>query len=144
LVIAGAPGWKAGALERDLQALHRSGGVRFLGYTPPEDLPLLYAGAAAFVYPSLYEGFGLPPLEAMASGVPVLVSGRSALPEVVSDAGIIIDPDDAQGTASALQSLLQDPAQRAVLAARGRTRASTFTWERCARATMLAYQQALQ
>ncbi len=144
LVIAGAPGWKAGALENDLHALNRRAEIRFLGYVPPDDLPFLYAGAAAFVYPSLYEGFGLPPLEAMASGVPVLVANRSALPEVVGDAGVFIDPVDPPGTAAALRSILEDPQRRAQLGERGAARAGAFTWQRCAQATLLAYADALQ
>src|SRR6185295_16413618 len=92
LVVAGAVGWRAKTLERQLQALASRGEIRFLGRVADDDLPFLYAGAAAFVFPSLYEGFGLPPLEAMASGVPVLVSDRASLPEVMSDAGIRLDP----------------------------------------------------
>ena len=99
LVVAGAKGWRAADLERELRGLADRGRIRFLGFVPGEALPDLYAGAAAFVFPSLYEGFGLPPLEAMASGVPVVTSGRASLAEVVGDAGLVLDPDDPAGTA---------------------------------------------
>ncbi|MEO9137029.1 MAG: glycosyltransferase family 1 protein, partial [Casimicrobiaceae bacterium] len=92
LVIAGAKGWRAGDLEKALRALVESGLIRFLGYVSDDDLPILYAGAAAFVFASMYEGFGLPPLEAMASGIPVLVADRTSLPEVTGDAALKLDP----------------------------------------------------
>lgn len=143
LVVAGARGWQAHDLERDLARLTDAGEVRFLGHVPSEDLPLLYAGAALFVFPSLYEGFGLPPLEAMASGVPVLVSDRASLPEVVGDAGVRLDPDDPEATTRHLAALLDDPAARTRLGERGRARAARFTWQACADRTRHAYALAL-
>src|SRR5512135_528010 len=140
LVIAGARGWRAADLERELHSLANSGRIRFLGYVPDADLPALYAGAAAFVFASKYEGFGLPPLEAMASGVPVLVSDRASLPEVVGEAAWLIDPERPEDTARRLEALLEDADVRSLLARRGIERAAGFTWEACARATLGVYQ----
>lgn len=140
LVVAGARGWRADELEKDLLLLAQRGQIRFLGHVAADALPDLFAGASAFVFPSKYEGFGLPPLEAMASGVPVLVSDRASLPEVVGDAGLTLDPDDPQATATKLEALLQDTDWRAALAARGVARAATFTWDACARETLRAYR----
>ena len=144
LVVAGTAGWRAAALEKRLRALAARGEVRFLGEVPAAALPLLYAGATAFVFPSLYEGFGLPPLEAMASGIPVLVADRASLPEVVGDAGLRIDPDVPEATARQLQSLLEDPGARRQWSERSLRRAAAFTWEACALRTLAAYHSALQ
>lgn len=140
LVVAGAGGWRAADLERDLHALAAAGRIRFLGNVPDADLPALYAGAAAFVFASKYEGFGLPPLEAMASGVPALVSDRASLPEVVGDAAWLIDPERPEDTAHRLEALLDDADARSVLARRGIERAARFTWDACARATLDVYR----
>jgi glycosyltransferase involved in cell wall biosynthesis len=107
--------------------------VIFLGRVPDEDLPALYSLADVFAFPSLYEGFGLPPLEAMACGVPVVCSNSSSLPEVVGDAGILVSPYDIDALSDALASLLDDPVRRRELAERGLKRARQFTWERSAR-----------
>jgi glycosyltransferase involved in cell wall biosynthesis len=143
LVVAGAKGWRAADLEKELRALAGRGRIRFLGHVPSELLPDLYAGAATFVFASLYEGFGLPPLEAMASGTPVVSSGRASLAEVVGDAGLVLDPEDAANTATMLTSLLEDPAERLRLARLGVERAAGFTWAACADATLAAYRRAL-
>jgi glycosyltransferase involved in cell wall biosynthesis len=143
LVIAGARGWRAADLERELGLLADRGQVRFLGHVPADDLPHLYAGATAFVFPSLYEGFGLPPLEAMACGVPVLASDRAAMPEVIGDAGVAIDPERPEDTAIKIAALLEDAGTRADLAHRGEIRAHGFTWQACAQATVQAYHRAL-
>ncbi len=140
LVIAGARGWRATDLERDLHSLALRGRIRFLGHVPDADLPALYAGAAAFVFASRYEGFGLPPLEAMACGIPVLVSNRASLPEIAGGAAGMLDPEQPGETARAIEALLVDPVARAALARRGVARASVFTWETCARATLDVYR----
>jgi glycosyltransferase involved in cell wall biosynthesis len=143
LVVAGAKGWRASDLERELRVLAGHGQIRFLGHVPGEDLPPLYAGAAAFVFASLYEGFGLPPLEAMASGVPVLVSNRASLPEVTGDAGVTFDPQRPDDTAAKIEAMLDDPIARAKFARLGIGRAAGFTWDACARATLNVYRAIL-
>jgi len=131
LVVAGGPGWKSRHLAARLAALEGEGVIR-AGRVDDERLVELYRGALAFVYPSLYEGFGLPPLEAMACGVPVVVSDVSSLPEVVGDAGLRVDPRDAAGLAQAIGRLVADAGLAAELGARGAERARRFTWERAA------------
>src|SRR6202011_2778699 len=103
--------------------------VRFLGYLPEETLAALYRLASVFVFPSLYEGFGLPPLEAMACGTPVVTSSLSSLPEVVGDAAVLVDPYHPEDIARGLEEVLSDPALQADLSARGRARAQEFSWE---------------
>ncbi|MGB8956124.1 MAG: glycosyltransferase family 1 protein, partial [Tumebacillaceae bacterium] len=129
LVVIGARGWKYGAID-DL--LDSQPGLRervhFLGYVSDEELPLIYREAALFVYPSFYEGFGLPVLEAMASGVPVITSTASSLPEVVGDAGVQIDPESIEQLSAAMKGLLLDERRANSLAAAGRERAQAFTW----------------
>jgi alpha-1,3-rhamnosyl/mannosyltransferase len=144
LVVAGASGWRAGDLEKRLRRMSAAAQVRFAGHVDDRCLPDLYAGAAVFVFPSIYEGFGLPPLEAMASGVPVLVSRRASLPEVVGDAGILLDPDRPDLTAASIVSLLDDETARFRMAALGRKRAASFTWEACAGRTVDVYRRVLQ
>jgi glycosyltransferase involved in cell wall biosynthesis len=144
LVIAGASGWRAGDLEKRLRRMSAAAQVRFAGHVHDRCLPDLYAGAAVFVFPSIYEGFGLPPLEAMASGVPVLVSQRASLPEVVGNAGMLLDPERPDLTAAGIESLLDDAAARSRMAALGRERALSFTWEGCARRTIEVYRRVLR
>lgn len=117
--------------------------VVLTGRVAQEDLPRLYQGAALFVFPSHAEGFGLPPLEAMACGAPVVASRATSLPEVVGDAGILFDPADEAALARALESALTDQDVRATLAARGLERSRLFSWERTARQTLEAYRTAL-
>lgn len=117
--------------------------VRFLGPIPDEDKPALYAGADLFVYPSVYEGFGLPPLEAMACGTPVVCSNRASLPEVVGDAAVLVDPEDDESLVAGILKVLKDSDLRAALQVRGRERARQFTWQRTAEATFWAYLRAL-
>lgn len=143
LVLVGMKGWLTSSIESTMSSLVASGHIRPLGFTSDFDLAHLYASAQVLVYPSLYEGFGLPPLEAMASGTPVIVSNRTTLPEVVGDAGELIEPTDA----AALKSLLlrmQDDAEywhERADACMGRAR--EFSWERCARETMAVYRKVL-
>ncbi len=134
LVLAGPAGWgNLGTLER-----LRSGqaGVRYLGYVPEEDLPGLTAGATVFVYPSLYEGFGLPLAQAMAAGVPAVTSNVSSMPEVAGDAALLVDPRSPTEIAAAVERLLVSPDLRATLARNGRSRAQRYTWENCARESL--------
>ena len=143
LVIAGARGWRSSGLVTQIRRINDRH-VRFLGHVEGPALPHLYAGAALFAFPSLYEGFGLPPLEAMASGTPVVVSNRASLPEVVGDAGATMDPYDAAQAAGILQELLEVPAQRAAMSERGLARAARFTWQACAATTSAVYRKALE
>ncbi|MEO8013078.1 MAG: glycosyltransferase family 1 protein [Polaromonas sp.] len=144
LAVAGLNGWNTEGLMRAASELIRRGELRLLGYVPDELIPPLYAGAAAFCYPSRYEGFGLPALEAMASGVPVITSNRTSLPEVVGDAGIMVDPDDVDGLRERLRQLLEDAAYSAELGHLGLLRSQTFSWDRCARETFAVYRQVMR
>src|SRR5206468_12439963 len=110
-----------------------------LGYVAEEDLPALYAGAALFIYPSIYEGFGLPPIEAMASGVPVVVANRSCLPEVCGDAVRYVDPDDDNDFLTAIEESLFNSDWRKQAIDRGLKRAAGYTWGRCVRDTVAVY-----
>ena len=118
--------------------------IIFTDYVPDEDLSALYSGAKAFVYASLYEGFGLPPLEAMQCGVPVITSNSSALPEVVGDAGIMVEPRDADALCQALLDLLSQEDLRNRLSTKGRERAKNFSWEKAAAATAAVYKIAIE
>jgi glycosyltransferase involved in cell wall biosynthesis len=141
LVLAGARGWLSEDIFRTLRDLALADGVAFLGPVPPEELRPLYCGAEVLVLPSLYEGFGLPPLEAMACGTPVVVSAAGALPEVVGDAGLVVNPEDPDDLAAALGWVLGNPAFQAELARRGLRRAEEFSWERAARETLAIYER---
>jgi glycosyltransferase involved in cell wall biosynthesis len=116
--------------------------VILTGYVPESDLPVLYSGALCFVYPSYFEGFGLPPLEAMKCGVPVIVGNRTSLPEVVGDAGILVDPFNADAIAGAMDNLISDSNLRAELSIRGLARANLFDWRETALQTLTVYQRA--
>ena len=145
LVLVGGTGWKTAALERALADLpDLRGRIVVTGFVPDPDLAALYSGALAFVYLSLYEGFGLPPLEAMQCGVPVVTSNTSSLPEVVGDAGQTVDPCDEDGFCAALGSLVRDPARRAAWAERSLARAAEFSWAHTAEKTVAAYRAALE
>lgn len=144
LVVAGMSGWNTQVLMQSAQVLIDRGELRLLGYVPDALIPPLYAGAAAVCYPSRYEGFGLPALEAMASGVPVLTSNQTSLPEVVGDAGLMVDPDDIDGMRNSLQHMLEDRAFAQTLRTKGLERAQTFSWERCAQETSGVYKQVMR
>jgi glycosyltransferase involved in cell wall biosynthesis len=127
LVLAGGKGWLDVEIERRLNELAELGIVT-TGYVPDADLPAIYSGAELFVYPSFYEGFGMPPLEAMACGVPVITSDVSSLPEVVGDAAIKLDPTDTRAISAAIELVLTDAARAASMHERGLHRAKHFTW----------------
>jgi glycosyltransferase involved in cell wall biosynthesis len=133
--------------EEELRALAAQLGiaadVRFLGWVDPEELEGLYALTAACVFPSLYEGFGLPVLEAMSRGVPVACSSRRSLAEVAGDGALLFDPEDARAIADAVGRLLREPEERERLRSAGRAQAARFSWERCARLTLASYERAL-
>ncbi|HEX9793012.1 MAG TPA: glycosyltransferase family 1 protein [Planctomycetota bacterium] len=145
LVVAGRAGWRSELVTNAAAAAPAlRERVRFLGFVDQDLLPGLVAGARALVLPSRYEGFGMPVLEAMAAGTPVLCSHRGALPEVAGGAARLFDPDDDDGLAGLLQEIDQDAALRDTLRAAGRERARPFTWERCAGETLQAYRNALE
>ena len=125
-----------------MQAAGLEDRVVFPGYVDDADLPALYSAATAFVYPSLYEGFGLPPLEAMACGTPVVCSNAASLPEVVGDAAVSIDPLRVESLARGLQDVLGSAGLRDDLRARGLRRAAQFSWDRCAAETLAVYAAA--
>ncbi len=129
-------------LRRLVHQLDLQSHVRFLGFVNDATLAALYRLASVFVFPSLYEGFGLPPLEAMAAGVPVVTSNASSLPEVVGDAALLVDPLDAGALADAIARVLGDPALRATLIERGHARVAEFSWDRAAARTHAAYAAA--
>jgi glycosyltransferase involved in cell wall biosynthesis len=146
LVIVGARKWKFSPIFETIQRLELEPDVYFTGYVEEEDLPALYNGADLFVFPSLYEGFGLPVLEAMACGVPVITSNSSSLPEVAGDAAILVDPLDCQAIAEAIQRVLfdnQTPNLAAIMREKGLARAKQFSWERTARETIAVYERVL-
>lgn len=143
LVLAGAPGWSNESLHEKIAAAQSEGWLKHLGYVPEEALPQLYSGARLFVYPSIYEGFGLPPLEAMASGTPVIVANRSCLPEVCGDAGFYVDPDDLDGFTNAIHNGLLDEAWHSGAVRRGLRRAQLYSWDRCVKETVTVYKQVL-
>jgi glycosyltransferase involved in cell wall biosynthesis len=143
LVVVGMRGWLSSKLESLMRPLVSSGQVRLLGYTADDALAMLYAGAKVLVYPSLYEGFGLPPLEAMASRTPVIVSNRSTLPELVGDAGVLLEPHDDRALRDALLRFQSDRVWWEERAEAGFRQASRFSWQRCARETLAVYRQVL-
>jgi glycosyltransferase involved in cell wall biosynthesis len=131
--------------DKVLEAIDRLGlkeRVKLTGYLPFEDLPAFYSGAEVFMFPTLYEGFGIPILEAMACGTPVLTSNLSSHPEVAGDAALLVDPKDGADVADGLRRLLEDAALRKSLAAKGIKRAAGFTWDRVARKTLAVYRSA--
>jgi len=142
LVLAGKRGWleKETFRAAELSALGKD--ILFTGYVPEQDLVGLYSGALCFVYPSYFEGFGLPVVEAMQCGVPVLAGNRTSLPEVVGDAGLLFDPFDTEALVNALMLVLSNPAYRASLRAKGLERARDFDWKTTAKLTLGAYQRA--
>ncbi len=144
LVLTGSRGWQYDAIFDQIEGLAElKGRVIVTGRVDDADLAELYSHAMMFAYPSLYEGFGLPPLEAMQCGVPVITSNVSSLPEVVGNAGITVDPTDADALSQSLYDVYKDSALREKLSAQGLERAQGFSWEQCAQDTMDAYKKAL-
>lgn len=140
LVVIGARGWKESSIFQQVRALGLEQQVLFLGYVPPEQLPWWYSAATIFVYPSLYEGFGLPVLEAMACGTPVITSNGSALREVAGDAAVLINPYSPSDLARAIRELARNEELQRKLRMAGQARAQSFSWERTARETALVYR----
>ena len=141
LVITGKKGWKYKSIFETIDKLNLQKDVIFTGYVPDEDLPALYNAADLFVYPSLYEGFGLPPLEAMACGTPVITSNTSSLPEVVGDAGIMVNPYDVDELANKIYEVLTNDGLREELSKKGLERAKLFSWKKCAEEHLKVYEE---
>jgi len=141
LVIAGGLGWRYEAIFSRVSELSLDESVSFLDYVPEEHLPALYSLADVLVFPSLYEGFGLPPLEAMACGTPVVTSDSSSLPEVVGDAGLMVLADDRDALAEAIRVVLEDSVLRQRLVKRGLSRAAQFTWQATGERLLSIYQR---
>lgn len=139
LVLAGPSGWAQN--ETLARLLQPPPGVRYLGYVPEADLPGLFAGATALVYPSLYEGFGFPVAQAMAAGTPVITSSVSALPEISGGAALLVDPRSEAALRKAMQDLLTSPLQRETLIALGRSNARRFSWPECARESLRFFEE---
>jgi glycosyltransferase involved in cell wall biosynthesis len=141
LVLVGTQDGEGSELERELSSLGR--GVILPGIVSDDDLVALYSSTACFVFPSLYEGFGFPPLEAMACGAPVVAAARTSVPEVVGDAAILVDPNDADALADGIEQVVLSDEIASDLRRRGLARSREFTWQRCAEATVAAYHAAL-
>ena len=144
LALVGAKGWKFESLFQLVRRLGIEEHVRFVDYVSPDELPLWYNGADLFAYPSAYEGFGLPVLEAMACGVPTVTSSSSALHELASGACLTVEPGSQEALQLALARMLTAPELRATLRGAGLARAAQFTWARCARETVAVYEQAAE
>lgn len=145
LIIAGGKGWYYRHIFSLVESLNLTTSVRFADYVPQSELPLWYNAASFFVYPSHFEGFGLPVLEAMACGVPVITSTTSALPEVAGADGtaVLVNPADVTALAQAMQQMMTDPDWRTGIAERGLTRAASFRWEKTARETVEVYRKVI-
>ena len=141
-VVAGPRGWDHGAARREAVRSGLTSRAVFLGYVPEEELPRLYSHAAALVYPSLYEGFGLPVVEAMACGAPVLTSLSSSLAEIAAGAAVLVDPQNEAALAAAMAALLSDEGLRVELREKGFRRAASWSWRRTAERTVEAYREA--
>jgi glycosyltransferase involved in cell wall biosynthesis len=141
LVITGKKGWKYKNIFETIEKLNLQKDVIFTGYVPDEDLPALYNAADLFVYPSIYEGFGLPPLEAMQCGTPVITSNTSSLPEVVGDAGIMVNPYDVDELANKMYEVLTNDGLREELSKKGLERAKLFSWKKCAEEHLKVYEE---
>lgn len=143
LVLTGYKGWRNDDILQRLETAHRQGWAKYLGFVPADDLPLLLAGARLFTFPSLYEGFGLPVLEAMSSGVPVVCSNSSSLPEVAGAAALMCAPSDISALTQLLLQGLEDESWRAAAVELGLQHAGLFSWEHCASETLQVYRRVM-
>ncbi len=143
LILIGYQGWRSEHLHERIKAAASEGWARYLGFVEADELPLIYAGARVFVFPSLYEGFGLPVLEAMASGIPVICSNASTLPEVAGDAAAMCEPQDVDALSESISRALQDQSWRELAVKKGLLQASKFSWQRCAKETAAVYKEVL-
>jgi glycosyltransferase involved in cell wall biosynthesis len=141
LVIAGKRGWKYKEIFQLISSLEIGSDVRYLQYIDQNDLPVLYSAAEVFVYPSLYEGFGLPPLEAMACGCPVVTSNVSSMPEVTGNAALLIDPTDVEAISDSVHLLLSDDNLKGKMIKNGLTNVKRFSWHQCAKETRAVYEE---
>jgi glycosyltransferase involved in cell wall biosynthesis len=141
LVLAGEKGWLSDEVTQLVQELSLESHVRFLGKVTPEELLALYNSAQMLVHPAFYEGFGLPPLEAMACGTPVVVSNTSALPEIVGDAALLVEPSDIDSLTVSMWRLLSDAELRQQLTEKGLKRARLFSWRKAAEETLSIYRR---
>jgi len=144
LVFAGKPGWLDDEIYRAARRENRNESIKFVGYVPEKDLPALYSGAICFVYPSFFEGFGLPVLEAMQCGTPVIAGNRTSLPEVTGEAALLFDPFDSGALAEAIGRVVDKPGYREELRVKGLERARAFSWTTTAKLTLQAYEEALR
>ncbi len=142
LVLVGKNAWLYDETHQLLKDRDVGGSIVLTGYVPESDLPALYSGALCFIYPSYFEGFGLPPLEAMKCGAPVIVGNKTSLPEVVGDAALMIDPFDVNAIAAAIQKVISDSDFRSELRGKGMQRAKQFDWKETARRTLAVYEKA--
>ncbi|HEX9389989.1 MAG TPA: glycosyltransferase family 1 protein [Usitatibacteraceae bacterium] len=139
LVLIGGQGWLSDALHDEIDKAREQGWLHYLGFVSEPEMVAIYAGARAFVFPSIYEGFGLPVIEAMASGVPVVTSNRSCLPEVSQGAALLVDPDEVDALRTAIQKCLEDDPWRADAIEAGLHVAAGLTWDRCVQKTVDVY-----
>jgi glycosyltransferase involved in cell wall biosynthesis len=144
LVIVGRLGWMYQEVFKQIETLGLEDRIKFTGYVPRQNLPIVYNLAELFVYPTLYEGFGLPVLEAMACGTPVVTSKISSLPEIVGNAGILVTPGEESALAEAMVTVLSDPKMQENLAEKGIIRSKDFSWKRTAKETLQVYQHVLK
>jgi alpha-1,3-rhamnosyl/mannosyltransferase len=143
LILIGYQGWRSEYLHERIRVAVSEGWARYLGFVEADELPLIYAGARVFVFPSLYEGFGLPVLEAMASGIPVVCSNASTLPEVAGGAAVMCDPKDVDGLSELINRALHDESWRELAVKKGLLQAAKFSWQRCATETAAVYKEVL-
>jgi glycosyltransferase involved in cell wall biosynthesis len=143
LLVAGPAGRGAAEVQTEVDRLGLTDRVRFAGFVPADELPVLVGASLALVHPSRDEGFGMTPIEAMASGVPAIASTVGALPEVMGDAGVLVDPDDDDGWAAAITDVAEDPDRRAALVVAGAAHQARFTWRRAALATLAVHDEVL-